>query len=72
MNKRKTIVPNNLKLYRLKSGLTQRQVAELIGVNNEERVCHWEKGRNVPNALNLIRLTKIFKTKSDDLYPFRF
>lgn len=43
MNKRKDIVPNNLKEYRLKNGLTQQQAAVAIGVNSAERICHWEK-----------------------------
>ena len=35
MNKRKDIVPNNLKEYRVKSGLTQKQVSEKLGFTNE-------------------------------------
>ncbi len=69
MNKRKDIVPNNLKEYRLKAGLTQKQVAKLIGVNNEERVCHWEKGNNVPTTFNLMKLCKIYNIKMEKLYP---
>lgn len=68
MNKRKDIVPNNLKEYRLKAGLTQKQVAQLIGVNNEERVCHWECGRNIPTALNLIKLAKLYKVDLSKIY----
>ncbi len=68
MNKRKEIIPNNLKEYRLKAGLTQKQVAQMLGVNNEERVCHWEAGRNVPGALNLIKLGKLYKVNLLKLY----
>lgn len=68
MNKRKTIIPNNLKEYRLKVNLTQKQVAKLIGVNSEERVCHWEKGNNVPSALNLVKLCTLYKTEPKNLY----
>lgn len=68
MNKRKIIVPNNLKEYRLKAGLTQKQVAKLLGVNSEERICHWENGRNVPNMMNLIKLCKIYKVAPGELY----
>jgi transcriptional regulator with XRE-family HTH domain len=68
MNKRKEIIPNNLKEYRLKAGLTQKQVAELVGVNNQERICHWEAGRNVPSALNLMKLCDIYKTNPSKLY----
>jgi transcriptional regulator with XRE-family HTH domain len=68
MNKRKEPIKNNLKEYRIKAGLTQRQVAQLIGVNNEERVCHWESGRNVPNVFNLMKLCEIYKTTPLELF----
>lgn len=68
MNKRKEIVPNNLREYRLKAGLTQKQVALKIGVNNQERICHWEKGRNMPSATNLIKLCKLYKIELAKIY----
>jgi len=40
MNKRKEIIPNNLKEYRLKARLTQKQVAELLGLQCEDRLSH--------------------------------
>ena len=68
MNKRKIIIKNNLKEYRLKAGLTQKEVAKLVGVNNEERICHWEKGNNIPNGTNLIKLCEIYKVTLSDIY----
>lgn len=69
MNKRKEIVPNNLKEYRLKAGFTQKEVARKIGVNNEERVCHWEKGRNMPNLISILKLCKLYDTTPGEIYP---
>lgn len=69
MNKRKDIVKNNLKEYRLKAGLTQVQAANKIGVNNQERISHWEKGENVPNLCNLIKLCKVYNAEINVLYP---
>ena len=69
MNKRKVTVPNNLREYRLKAGLTQKEVAQKIGVNNEERVCHWEKGNNVPSMASLFKLSKLYKVIPAKLYP---
>jgi len=68
MNKRKEPIKNNLKEYRLKAGLTQKEVAKLIGVNSEERVCHWEQGRNVPGALNLIKICKLYNISQNQIY----
>ena len=69
MNKRKEIIPNNLKEYRLKTNLTQVEVATILGFKNQERICHWEKGYNIPNLLNLIKLTKLYKGTLTELYP---
>lgn len=70
MNKRKDIIPNNLREYRLKTGLTQKQVAELLGLQCEDRLSHWEKGISVPTITNLIKLLKIYKIAFESVYPF--
>lgn len=61
MNKRKNIVPNNLKEYRLKAGLTQKQVAEKLGMQCEDRISHWEKGKAMPSVKNLLLLCQVYK-----------
>ncbi len=58
MNKRKDIVPNKLKECRLTAGFT-----------SEERISHWEKGKNIPNLFNLFKLARIYKTTPMFLYP---
>jgi len=68
MNKRKEVMPNNLKEYRLKAGLTQKQVATLLGVNCEKRICHWEKGKNIPNLINPLKLSILYKATPVHLY----
>lgn len=68
MNTRKEIVPNNLKEYRIKAGLTQKQVARLLGFTNEVSMCHWEQGKNIPNLINLFKLSKIYNATINELY----
>lgn len=68
MNKRKNIVPNNLKEYRLKAGLTQKQVAQFLGFTNTVSICHWENGLNIPNIINLFKLSALYKTSPGELY----
>ena len=68
MNNRKTIIPNNLKEYRLKAGLRQIDVAHLLGFKTEDRICHWEKGKNVPSIMNLFKLAKIYEISAEELY----
>ncbi len=68
MNKRKDIVPNKLKEYRMKAGLTQKEVATLLGFTSEDRICHWEKGRNIPSLINLFKLAKAYRATVMELY----
>ena len=56
----------NLKLARNGSGLTQRQVADKLGVV-ESCYAKWEQGRAEPNVDNLRKLSEIFDISLDDL-----
>ena len=68
MNKRKDIVPNNLKEYRLKAGYTQKEAAQFLGFISEDRICHWEKGRNVPSLMNLLKLSSLYRATPMQMY----
>lgn len=68
MNKRKDIIPNSLKEYRMKSGLTQKEVSTILGFTNEVSLCHWEQGKNIPNLINLFKLCEIYKASAEELY----
>jgi transcriptional regulator with XRE-family HTH domain len=41
------------------AGLTQRQLAEAMGVNHMS-IYHWESGRNEPSARQLKTLAEVF------------
>ncbi len=59
---------NKLREIRLKRGLTQKQVAELLGLQCEDRLSHWENGHAMPGIKNLFRLAKIYKVGPENLY----
>ncbi len=59
--------PNKLKYYRLQAGLTQKQVAELLGMQCEDRLSHWERGQAMPSVKNLMRLCEVYKINVKDL-----
>ncbi len=62
--------PNNLKYYRLKAGLTQKQVAEKLGLHSsQDRISMWENGIAVPNILNLLMLCELYKMNPQKIYP---
>jgi len=55
-------VRENIKKYREKIGLTQRQLAERIGID-PSTVAYWEMGRGAPNADTLVLLCDIFQVR---------
>ncbi len=51
----KEILSDNIRRFRLKRGLTQRELAERLGVS-AKTVSKWETGRGVPDTLQLVPL----------------
>ncbi|HBP43704.1 MAG TPA: transcriptional regulator [Clostridiales bacterium] len=58
---------NNLKICRKTSGLTQKQVADLLGVV-ESCYANWEQGRTEPSITFLKKLCEIFNVSLDELF----
>ena len=56
----------NLKITRKSCGLTQKAVAQELGVV-ESCYANWEQGRTEPNIDNLRKICKIFDISLDDL-----
>lgn len=44
-------VPLNIKLHRIKKGLTQEELAELVGVTRAA-ISYWENGVKLPSVIN--------------------
>lgn len=57
---------NNLKMYRKRSGLTQEQLAEKIGVSRQS-VAKWERGDSLPDIENVIALADLYEVTIDSL-----
>lgn len=55
-----------LKYLRVNSGLTQREVAERIGID-QSAVALWETGKTAPRASILIKLSELYHCTVDDL-----
>lgn len=56
-----------LRKLRLEKGLSQKQLAEKIRVN-EMTVVGWEKNHRIPMKINLLELAKFFKVKEKILF----
>ena len=63
------IINNHLKAARVPCGYTQKQVAQLLGKDIENRLSRWEQGSAVPSVINLLQLCQLYSVKSDDIYP---
>lgn len=59
-------IASRLQAYRKKSGLSQEQLAEKIGVSRQA-VSKWERSEASPDTDNLIELSKIYGVSLDEL-----
>ena len=57
---------SNLKLFRVKAGMTQEDIAEKLGVSRQA-VAKWERGESLPDIESCIELSNIFGTTVDML-----
>lgn len=61
------IFPKRIKELRLKKGLTQQEIADLVHVNRVTYT-NWEKGNREPNFENLVKLADLFDVSLDWLF----
>lgn len=59
--------PQKLREAREKSGLTQEQVAQVLGVS-QELIALWEKGDRVPSSLHLGQLARLYGVKRESFF----
>jgi len=60
--------PNTIRKYRLALGLTQRELAAMLGIH-ANTLSEWERGLTCPAAEPLLRLAKVLSTLAENLYP---
>ncbi len=61
-------IHNRLRLYRKSFGLTQRQVALAINLSTPTQVSRWERGERLPNLVQALRLSALYKRLVNDLF----
>jgi len=59
--------PNRIREYRLKAGLSQRKLGEILG-RGRNAISSWERGRTLPNVPRLLRMAKTLGTLAESLY----
>ena len=67
-NKNHKAVSNCLSKYRKARGLSQVEVARILGLKSSAHVCRWEHGRCWPSAVNLLNLAALYEVPVDWLY----
>ena len=60
-------LPENLKNARKSKGLTQQQLADLLGLDRSA-IAHYEKGSAMPHARNIQRVCNISEITFDELF----
>lgn len=64
--------PNALKKFRRIAGYTQHYVAGLIGHKDATRLSSWENGTVLPTLTNILKLSFIYRTLPQELYPEQY
>lgn len=59
-------IGNKLRCGRQKKGLTQEQVAQVVGVSRQT-VSNWETGKSLPDVISVIRLSDLYGVSLDQL-----
>jgi transcriptional regulator with XRE-family HTH domain len=49
-------------------GLTQKQVANLLGHVTSSQVSRWERGERLPNLVHAVRLSALYQRLVNDLF----
>jgi transcriptional regulator with XRE-family HTH domain len=65
---RRKRIHNYLKRCRREKGLTQNDVAYILGLQSSSLVSRWEKGVSLPETLNALKMAAIYDTTVDYLY----
>ena len=61
-------LPNLLRKYRRINGYSQLEVAKILGFKSSAPLSNWEKGRKLPNIIDIIRLSVLYQTLIDALF----
>ena len=67
-NIHRTYILNSLRKHRKLMGYKQSDVATLMHLNDTSHICRWEKGVSLPNTINLLKLSIIYRTFPNELY----
>jgi len=68
----KTLKRNQIRRYRQKRDLRQRDVSELLGLRQSCDIYRWETGEKLPSLTNALKLSAALKCPVELLFLDRF
>lgn len=69
MEQKKHSTGNRLRKARRRMGYSQLDVMRALGLKSTSRICRWESGKELPSVSNAIRLSRLYRTLINDLFP---
>lgn len=64
----KSVITNQIRRYRMKRCLRQRDVSERMGLKHTIDLYRWETGRNIPSLMNALKLSAALNCPVEILY----
>ena len=61
-------IHNYLRRCRKEKGLTQKEVAYILGLESSSMISRWEKGVSLPETLNALKMAALYQTTVDFVY----
>ena len=61
--------PNHVRRYRMEKGLTQRQLAHILGYQSVSSLAHLEGGQKLPSLITAMKLEAGLQRFIGQLYP---
>lgn len=65
-------LPSYLRTFRKRSGLTQKELAFLVGVKSEAQISRIERLKRVPSAETLLAIMIIFQESPEEIFPHQY
>ena len=66
--KRLKRIPNCLPKYRRQKGLTQKEVAKILGFKTGSIISKWERGFSFPSTPSLLKLSALYGRQAEALF----
>lgn len=71
-NLQMTLIPNLLRRFRKAAGYSQKEAAQLLGLQSAASLSRWERGQRTPSIIRLLELSCLYSRLVNDLLRPQF